>query len=89
MTTEGRKFSISVRIDNVNPAHVRLSIFSAMILEEYDHVQATRGKAGDLVLRCEEFVPFMEQLDPHLVGLQMGVTAEQVEEYTGYVGDYS
>lgn len=89
MNTYGRKFSISVRIDSITPAHVRLSIFSAMILDEYDHKEATRARAGELCLRVDEFVPFIDQLTPHLISVQHGVDINEVRFNTGWKGDLS
>jgi hypothetical protein len=80
-----KKFSLSVRVDSVTPAHVRLSIFSGMILEEYDHDQATRGKAGDLTLRVEEFGPFLDHVKPHIVSFGPLAPVELVEELTDMV----
>jgi hypothetical protein len=68
-----KKFSLCVRIDRITPAHAYLSIFSGMILAEHDHKDATRGKAGDLVLRMEELGPFLDCARPHLVKLDDSV----------------
>ena len=62
-----RKFSICLRIDKITPAHTYFSIFSAMILEEYEHRNVTRAKAGELCMRREEVVPFIEHLAPHIL----------------------
>jgi uncharacterized OB-fold protein len=63
------KFSLSVRIDTVTPAHITVSIFSGMIPVEYAHHKAAggRGLSGVLVLRVGEFEDFMDHIKPHLV----------------------
>jgi hypothetical protein len=80
-----RKFSLTVRIDHVTPAHVYLSLFCAMILNEYDHGQATRGKAGMITVRAEEFKPFLDHINPHLISVSDLVPQDALEEYTGLV----
>ena len=80
-----KKLSLSIRVDDINPAHVRLSVFSAMVLEEYAHDQVTRAKSGDLVLRVDEFGPFIDHIQPHIISLRDEVTAEDIERYTRYV----
>lgn len=62
-----RKLSIGIRINNASPSHVHFSLFSNMIPTEMDHAQATRGKAGDLCLRVEEFGAFLCRLRPDVI----------------------
>jgi hypothetical protein len=62
-----KKLSFSIRIDNISPSHVHCSLFAAMILEEYDHAQATRAKAGDFVLTVAEFIPFIAHIKPPMI----------------------
>ena len=79
--TEEKKFSICLRIDSVTPAHTyfSVSIFSAMILKEYEHNQATRGKAGELCMRNEEVVPFIKHLAPHILMIKDDSLSEYFE----------
>lgn len=77
--TESMKFSLGVRIDRATSAHVYLSVFSAMIPAEQEHAQATRGKAGELVLRVNELGPFLERVQPDMLLSLDGVDIEALE----------
>lgn len=87
MGSEGRKFSISVRIEHLTPAHVTVGVFSAMVLVEYDHTQVTRGKSGTLTMRCEELQPFLKQLDPHIISRLDSIASDKLEQLTGARAD--
>ena len=78
-----RKFSIAIRIDAVNPVHTRMSVFCAMVLKEYAHTSVTRGKAGDLVMRNEEIIPFIGMLEPHILTHRSEVPMDLIVKYTG------
>jgi hypothetical protein len=86
---DGRKFSFSIRVDKINPVHIHLSVFAAMILQEYEHNEATREKAGELTLRADEFAPFLDQVQPHMVTAALSVPVELIERYTGIQLDIS
>jgi len=74
------KFSLSIRVDKITPAHVYLSVFSAMVPDEYDHNQVTRGKSGDLVLRVDEVWSFLDRVKPDIL------TCEDPEMFWSYTG---
>lgn len=58
------KLSVSVRIDRVTPAHVYCALFCAMVPVETENAHGMRGLAGSLVLRVDEFGPFLERVRP-------------------------
>jgi len=73
------KFSLSIRIDRETPAHVYVSVFSGMINADIDHKNATRGKAGELVMRTDEFGEFLNRVQPDILTAPDGVDLERLE----------
>jgi hypothetical protein len=61
-----------------------LSVFSNMVVVEYEHHQVTRAKAGELCLTVDEFGPFVQHTQPHIVGCvdSEGLTA--LHKHTGF-----
>ena len=87
MVKNEKKFSVSVRINNVNPVHTRFQIFCALVLVEYAHENVTRASTGpELTLRNEEFEPFVrDHLKPHLVSF---IDDETQTKFNDQYGDF-
>jgi hypothetical protein len=65
------KFSICVKILTITPAHIGFVIFAGFILDEKAHEDMTRDSLGEpLMLRNQEFVPFIQRLRPHILDTQ-------------------
>lgn len=62
------KLSVGLTIIDINPAHVRFRLFVALIHDDLSHDRATRASiGGELVLRANEFAPFILRLRPHII----------------------
>jgi len=77
------KLSLSVRIDDITPRHVTISIFSNMIPVEQSHAEATRGLCGNLCMRVDELQPFLERVNPNKLSCREHRDAVKIYEYTG------
>ena len=79
---ESMKFSLTVRVDRITPAHVYLSIFCGMVLEEIPHERATRGRAGALVVGIDEFASFLDRVRPDMLTALEDVNLDLLERKT-------
>lgn len=78
-----KKLSFSVRIDRVTSSHTYVSIFSNMVLEEYDHEDVPRAHCGALTFTNEEVGPWINHIRPHLVLFKDLDVENDYEEYIG------
>lgn len=63
-----KKLSLALRNDTEDrfPSHIPVSVFSHMIPEELDHIQATCAKAGNLVIPFAEIRNVVANFAPHI-----------------------
>lgn len=64
------KFSLYLRVNDINPAHVFFTLFAGMIPAEIDHERGTRANCGDLRLRRIEFIQFLDRIHPDLIAIK-------------------
>lgn len=83
ITPEEYKYSLGIRVDRVTPGHVYCSMFSGLICEEYEHHNATRGKAGNTVVSVREFQGFLNHHKPHVFSLLHEDLKDDLLKYTG------
>ena len=86
MAKAGYKFSLSVKVTMVTPAHVYIHVFTGMIPAEYKHEDAAgRGRSTkeEWCLRVDEFCPFLNHVQPHVIYLE-----DHVEQLRKYVPDF-
>lgn len=65
-----KKFSFSIKIEQITPAHVFFRMFSGLIPSEYEHINSLdRGSMGGAIQveRNEAFPHFLMHVRPHLV----------------------
>lgn len=82
---QSKKFSVYVRLTAITPSHIHFDIFAAFINADIPHERATRANLGNtLKLRNEEFVPFVERLQPDLVAFK-GREFIEIADLVGFI----
>lgn len=67
MTNE-KQYSLSIRVDTVNPVHVTYSIFDALIPLGAKHEDFTRARCGiEICTTTEAFPHLIQQVKPHII----------------------
>ena len=62
-------FSISLKVFSITPAHVTFYVYTGMLREGQRHTDITRGSAGQLTMRLNEFQGFVCQLKPPIISI--------------------
>lgn len=70
------KLSVSVRVLENNGYHVRCGIHASLIPVTMEHQETNRALCGTITLRNDEFLPFLQHIQPHLV-YDLVVTEDQ------------
>jgi len=76
-----KKYSLSIRIDSINMAHIRFTFFDAMIPVEGKHEDYTRAKAGESITSTEAFPHFIQHIKPHVITRSSEVSQLEIDMF--------